>query len=209
MEDSVVYFRDDDLGITDKLLKDYLQVWIDTDTKVNLECIPARLEPSTVKLLNSLGYNNFEIHQHGVSHLEYEPWNEFPASRSLEAVESSIDTGIRKLDKEFGVNFKKFFTPPWHNLNQKFYDLIYKKFIGISPIDIPIHIDMRIRDSQGPRWKTLAELKEEYNRIKELPQIGILLHHYLYNKQEDLQILKEFLQFLKNEREFKFFSELF
>jgi len=206
--DKIIYFRDDDLGITDKLLKEYLQIWIDTDTKVNLECIPARLEQSTIKLLNNLGYEHFEIHQHGVSHLEFEPWNEFPEHRDISAVEDSLDTGRRKLEQAFGEHFKPFFTPPWHNIHQKFLPSVYSRYKAISPFDIPIHIDMRIRDENGPRWKTLDELKKEYDRIKDLPAIGVLLHHYLYNNQEDLQILKEFLLFLKKERKFKFFSEL-
>lgn len=204
----IVYFRDDDLGITDKLLREYLQVWVDTNTKVNLECIPARLEQSTIKLLNSFGYDHFEIHQHGVSHLEYDPCNEFPGRRSIDDVKDSLDVGRRKLEKEFGEHFKPYFTLPWHNMDPKFYPIVYEKYKAISPIDIPIHIDMRTRDQNGPRWKTLDELKQEYNKIKHLPTIGILLHHYLYNKQEDLQILKEFLEFLKKEREFKFFSEI-
>lgn len=204
------YIRDDDLGITDKLLKEYLEVFKETDSKINLECIPAKLETSTIKLLKTyLDTGLYEIHQHGVSHLEFEPWNEFPETRSEEAVESSLLVGKKKLEKEFGEHFKPFFTPPWHNIHPKFYNIIRKNFIAVSPFDLPIHMDMRIRDENGPRWKTLDELKKEYDNLKGIEEIGILLHHYLYNSKEDLETLRKFLLYIKQTRNILHFSDLY
>lgn len=204
-----VYIRDDDLGWKDVLLTAYLDVFVQTQTKVNLESVPARLEPNTLKLLKPyLETGFFEIHQHGASHLEYEPCNEFPEPRTEQDVEYSLVTGKAKLEKDFGIYFKPFFTPPWHNIHPKFESILRKHYLGVSPFDIPIHIDLRIRDKNGPRWKTLDELKFDYSKVKDLPSVGLLLHHYLYKDYRDLQTLKEFILFLKNEREFVFFSEL-
>jgi peptidoglycan/xylan/chitin deacetylase (PgdA/CDA1 family) len=209
----IVYFRDDDLGYNDIGLSSFLKVFVGENVPLNMEAIPARCYQNRqmLKVVEPfLKSNLFEIHQHGVSHLEYDLRQEFADYRSYSSVEEDILVGKKCLEVIFGRYFKPYFTPPWNYLSEIFLPIIRKNFIKISPIDLPVQIDLRVNDGKV-RWKSYEELVKEFDKLalKE-NKIGILIHHYLFFENDpNLEILRKFIQYLKSQGvEFKKFSEL-
>ena len=211
-----VFIRDDDLGYNDLLLFDFMKVFVDKGMKLNLEAIPARCYQNKTmldRIRPLLESGLFEIHQHGISHLPIEPYTEF-GNRNVHEVEKELDAGKNILIECFGDYFKPFFTAPWEKIEGKLIDSIRSKYLGISPNDLPIYFDFRIRDDKGPRWKTIDELKKDMNYVLSLPSTeniicGIRIHHYLIKKKETLDLISEFLDYLKlNNIELVFFSEI-
>jgi hypothetical protein len=199
-----VLIRDDDLGYNDSCLNVFLEAFKVHNMKLNMEAIPARCyqNKELIKTLKPfLETGLFEIHQHGVTHLEHEECNEFPSSREVETVKKDLLLGKKILTEMFGDKYYNIITLPWHNSSEEHIKSMQEIYKAISPIDIPINMDMRIRDEEGPRWKTSEELIEEFEFLEKngLDTIVIITHHYLYNKNEAKLIdLELFLRYLEN-----------
>lgn len=214
-----VFFRDDDLGYYEPWLGQFLGIFVSNHTKLNLEAIPCRVFQNKYLLEVLKPYlesNLFEVHQHGQQHVEMykkDFISEFE-NRDIDEVINELTVGKHILEDAFGQYFKPYFTAPWEQIPGTLIDWIKREYIEVSGRneELKIHMDLRIKDERGCRWKETDELIKEFENIisnTDDEVIGIRLHHYLYSKVDGLIWLDEFLEYL-NYKGIKsvFFSEI-
>lgn len=222
MDKIYFFFRDDDVGETgleEKAFVNFLLPFLYHNIPVNLAVIPFKLEPSKIKAIINLCPDLFEIHMHGFYHIEHEPWSEFPEKYDIEIFKQNLIKADKLLRQNFNKHYVRIFTPPWHNIDIKFFPVLEKiKFKGISSsFNIALPDGLRNYSTAliagtavggGGRFKTAQELIDDFykNRYRKKQQIinngnqfiGLSTHHKFYYQPEGVEILKEFITFLKN-----------
>ena len=201
-----IIFRDDDVRYIEPFFETFLRIFMEEAIPVSLAAIPSRLDRGTCAILEKyLGTGLIEIVQHGFSHKEHEPYAELPDSRSKEDVRQELEEGKRSLEERFGQYFCPVFTPPWHQITKKHYDNIRDLFMGVSAIRVNgnkgVKIDYPVNINAATGSPVCFKKSEEM--VKELSD-GlniVLLHHDLYEKNEDK--MEEFIKVIRYAKENK------
>ena len=191
-----VFFRDDDVDEDEPTLRQMLKVFVEHETPVSLEIIPARLTSAGAQRLRE-DHRSWpgliELDQHGWQHLNHEPTGrkcEFGVSRTYAQQWNDIRAGKTILEDAFAEAFFPAFTPPWNRCTADTLRALEKCGFGV------LSRSDRERPAQGFRfqeisitldlyqWKTGAVMKaptvvlsELCEQLKTRDTVGMMLHH--------------------------------
>ena len=191
-----LFFRDDDVDEDEASLHRLLELFLRTDTPINLGVIPGRLTDAKIALLTERQRQHpqlIELNQHGWQHTNHEHTGkkcEFGPSRSLAQQLVDIAAGQARMNAVFGPAWFPVFIPPWNRCTattaQALDELGFRvlsrdrgqvAFAGFQFCEIPVTLDLY-------QWRSGARLRpaEEliYALIEQIEQavtIGVMLHH--------------------------------
>ena len=112
------FFRDDDAGRADPLLRTLVEAFAEVGTAVDIAAIPDAVSGASVSALKPyINCGLVTVHQHGWAHTNHEPTgrgSEFGASRQPADQLADLLRGRRVLEGLFEGRVASFFTPPWN-----------------------------------------------------------------------------------------------
>jgi hypothetical protein len=77
------------------------------------------------------------------------------------------------------------------------YNLKIKPNSNLFQIDFAISIIKKYINEETCIFRDIGDLKELTNRFLKMPNIGVLLHHRFHNSPESMQLVRDFLDWLK------------
>lgn len=211
-----LFLRDDDIDQDEDTLRTLMDITLSLDIPVNLEVIPGRLSPQTVRFLKNLKRINptlVELNQHGWKHENHEPAgrkSEFGPSRTFEEQFHDISKGKTILENTLEFRFHPVFTPPWNRCTPDTYKVLDELGFKILSKDQGKQIvsGYAFREISTTldlyRWKGTPQLKSREEIIAHLVAqlcsqrtVGLLLHHKVMDA-EAFEFLDDLLTMLKD-----------
>ncbi len=217
-----LFFRNDDLGWNKPEFDRLLNLFIQTNQKLNAAAIPSVCAEAYSESFFDNAKDYLQVHAHGYAHLDYETQGkkcEFGLSRNIESVQEDLKRSFQITSKHFSKIFYPAFTPPWNRMAMEYIPLL--KEVGFKALsrdghskikdsgleEINVNIDLHTQ--KKPIKYTVSSLWEEVQKQAKIdPQVGIMLHHK-HMTESDFEFLKDFLEFLnQNTIKTYFYSEL-
>lgn len=214
-----IFFRDDDVDVTEENLRRLLTIFADRKIPLIAGVIPKPLTEDCIKLLAQ--FSEFtELVQHGWQHVNHEILGrkcEFGVSRNFEEQFSDLAAGQKIMNEAFGENWFPAFIPPWNRCTEITYRAldelgfrVLSKLRGSQPLvtgfqfqEISVTLDI-FRWQNGATLKSSEEIYEELSKqIVEGSPIGIMLHHKVMTDEAFL-LLEQLLDGLKQSPSVKF-----
>jgi predicted deacetylase len=126
MADTTFFLRDDDIGVGDEALPDFIELFRSRGIPVSYQVIPARLDASLAEWLRGVAGDNpslIELGQHGHTHQMLvggeTRFHEFGPERDKAAQAETIRAGRALMDLHLGDRWnRRLFTPPQHRFNR-------------------------------------------------------------------------------------------
>lgn len=216
------FFRDDDVGWSDKRLDRLLDQFEYHQLPLDLAVIPDTVGNALAAVLRArvrampglLG-----LHQHGYSHANHEQVGrkcEFGVSRSARQQYRDLEQGQQRLQYYLGpLLIDPIFTPPWNRCTQTTVDnLLALGFAVLSRdktaqalslkdlAELPISVDW-VQRRAGSRL-AIAEIVEQLvHSIVSAKPVGIMLHHAIM-EENDMQQLDTLLALLSQHPKSRF-----
>lgn len=194
-----VYFRADDIAVTDPDTSRLLDLFANLQVPLALALIPAWLTPSRWKMLRKWDDTNPHLwcwHTHGWRHLNHETAgkkSEFGPSRSEDAILSDLIRGMERMRALLKDRFCPVFTPPWNRCTESTLDSLealgyraVSRFVGASPAapqgltDLPASVDLHTRKeaSANAGWQALfRQIQDAF----QTGRCGFMIHHQRMN----------------------------
>ena len=210
-----LFLRDDDIDSDESTLRTLCDITISHGIPLNLEVIPGRLTPETIRFLKNLKRIDpslIGLDQHGWCHTNHEKEGrkcEFGISRSFEEQLKDISAGKATLEEALGERFFPAFTPPWNRMTEdtcRVLDelgfLVLSKDRGKHPVtgyrfrEISTTLDLYQWQS-GATMKAPEAIAQALTiQFNELEAIGLLLHHKVMD-EEAFSFLNALLKLLR------------
>lgn len=209
MEDKYIIFKDDDVGKNFNNLKKWIDIIIDNDAKGSIGLIGKYLKNNElVVYLNSLDPTKFEIFCHGYYH-SYLPFmiNKFFKNKRLIGLEFDKDYNshnkslnkYRLLEKKYLKTKAICFGPPGNTWNNSVIDALvdndFKMMFSWTKINGNIY---KIPLTNNLKQDSFEKFLEEY-QIKKNDIIYTLQFHHADLSDNQFEIMKKAIHFLKNE----------
>lgn len=214
-----IFFRDDDVDVTEENLRRLLTIFADRKIPLIAGVIPKLLTEDCIKLLSE--FSEFtELVQHGWQHVNHEILErkcEFGISRNFEEQLSDLAAGQKIMNEAFGENWFPAFIPPWNRCTEITYRAlgelgfrVLSKLRGSQPLvtgfqfqEISVTLDI-FRWQNGATLKSAEEIYAELaEQISAGVPIGIMLHHKVMTGEAFL-FIEELLDALKQSPVVKF-----
>jgi peptidoglycan/xylan/chitin deacetylase (PgdA/CDA1 family) len=192
------FFRNDDAGWRDDLLRDLLDVFDRHAAPIDLAVIPCALGAELAAELRSRGHL-VGVHQHGLAHVNHEPVGrkaEFGSSRDETQQHRDIELGRLLLAELLGAAPDPIFTPPWNRCTDATVRaLAALRFRVLSREsraaaldaaglqELPVHVDWfahrkGVRVTRGELGERLAAAATGGGAV------GVMLHHAIMDADD-------------------------
>lgn len=212
---TVVFFRDDDAGWRDPLLKELGKIYIDENIPLDIAVIPFAVSSVTLRVLDwfqERAPDLFHLHQHGCKHQNHQlegRKSEFGSDRIRAEQVCDIDAGRAALTEYFGARSEPIFTPPWNRCSPVCVEAL--EVLGFRVLsrddaaetvchprlfEVAVNLDW-FKKSRGRPLPAEAWNDYAATVFAEHARVGVMLHHeHMDGQQRDR--LRRFIRMLRN-----------
>ncbi len=193
-----IFFRADDIGVRSHAFDLLCRLFRSYEVPLAMAVIPAWLgEARQEKLFQSAPMDEelWSWHQHGWRHIDWQkcgPKSEFGSDRTSDRQRQDIFQGLVKMERIFGPDFLRVFTPPWNCFSPVTLKLLQKlDFKGVSASDpfppgvkfshgmqnLPVRLDLHARKSKDAATDFSLLIDQFLALSKAGGPTGIMIHH--------------------------------
>ena len=133
----------------------------------------------------------------------------FPyGARNIETILAINNAGFKAINGSMGISYKhrilyylgQILNKEMINGRKISYNLKYRKGMSLFQIDTSISVIKNyVNEEQDAIFYSIDELKlQTQNCIKQIPSVGIVLHHRYHNSVDKIRILEQYIRWLKN-----------